>query len=92
MTQPALGASAYSTRFRHVSSELVIGPAAGEDPHYDDAILRGDLKVVGAGTLKGGVGIRYCVTKGKTYRKYPPGRDRKEWRRMHRENPQPRAE
>ena len=50
------------------------------------------LTVIGAGTLKGGVGIRYCVTKGKTYRRYPPGRDRKEWRRMHRENPQPRAE
>ena len=85
-------ASRYSIAFRHVSAEPVIAPAAGEDPHYDDAILRGDLKVVGAGTLKGGVGIRYCVTKGKTYRKYPPGRDRKEWRRMHRENPQPRAE
>ena len=92
MTKPNLGASAYSTRFRHVSAEPVIGPAAGEDSQFDDAILRGQLKVIGAGTTNAGVGIRYCVTKGKTYRRYPPGRDRKEWRRMHRENPQPRAE
>ena len=46
--------SAYSTAFRHVSSEPVISPAAGEDSHFDDAILRGDLVVIAAGTLKGG--------------------------------------
>ena len=71
MTKPTLRASAYSTRFRHVSSEPVIGPAAGEDSQFDDAVLRGDLKVIGAGTTKAGVGIRYCMTKGKTYRLYP---------------------
>ena len=64
-------ASRYSTAFRHVSTEPVIGPEKGEDPQFDEAVLRGDLKVIAAGTLKGGVGIRYCVTKGKTYRKYP---------------------
>lgn len=71
MTRPALGASPYSTAFRHVSSEPVIGPVAGEDPQFDEAVLRGDLVVIGAGTLKGGVGIRYCRTKGKTFRRYP---------------------
>ena len=77
-------ASRYSTAFRHVSSEPVIGPAAGEDPHFDDAVLRGDLKVIGAGTTKAGVGFRYCVTKGKTFRRYPPGRTRQEWREIER--------
>ena len=76
MTRPVIGATRYSTAFRHVA--------------LAESLLL--LTVIGAGTLKGGVGIRYCVTKGKTYRRYPPGRDRKEWRRMHRENPQPRAE
>lgn len=75
--------SAYSTRFRHVSSEPVIGPAAGEDSHFNDAILRGDLVVIAAGTLKGGVGVRYCRTKGKTYRRYPviAGKKRQDHRR-----------
>ena len=76
--------SAYSTRFRHVSAEPVIGPAAGEDSHFDDAILRGQLKVIAAGTTIAGVGIRYCVTKGKTFRRYPEGRRRQAWRDIER--------
>ena len=75
--------SAYSTAFRHVSSEPVISPAAGEDSHFDDAILRGDLVAIAAGTLKGGAGFRYCVTKGKTFRRYPviAGKKRQDHRR-----------
>ena len=82
MTRPALGATRYSTVFRHVSAEPVIGPAAEEDPHFDEGVLRGDLKVIAAGTLRTGQRVRYCVTKGKMYRRYPviAGKKRKDHR------------
>lgn len=86
---------------RHKSTETFLGPVTGKDLRLDEAILRNDVVVTGTITLpapglawphgpkvaKGKVPelYRLCRTKGVTYRRYPDGRDRKEWRAIERQ-------
>ena len=91
---------------RHVSTQIAFLPPAGEDPQADRALETGQYRdatrcAIIAGKLvplnrekpaKDVPEVRVCRTKGVTYRRYPAGRDRKEWRQLHRDNPQPRAE
>lgn len=80
--RPNLGASAYSTNFRHVASRPITGPVAGEDPHFDEAVLRRQIMVIAAGTLRDGRAVRFCREKGTTFRRYPviAGKKRKDHR------------
>ena len=89
----------HPVQLRYSAAEPVIGPAAGEDSQFDDAVLRGDIVVMSKGTLgrallapphgpksegKPPKTIRFCRTKGVTYRRYPAGRTRQGWREIER--------
>lgn len=68
---------------RHVSSTPLILPAAGVDPHVDEAVLRGDVVIVGKPfTGRDGIRRRYARTKGETFRRYAvvPGMKRRDHR------------
>ena len=60
---------------RHVATEPVIGPEHGEDPQFDEAVLRGQIVVLSKATLENGKRVRLCRTKGVTYRKPVIGAD-----------------
>lgn len=93
-------------RMAHVSTQPVVLPLLGVDAAIDEQILQGKLRDVKLVTPQGALlppfgpkaarppapQFRVGRTKGVTYRKYPAGRERREWRRMHRDNSQPRAE
>ena len=56
---------------RHKATEPLLLPAAGADSHADEAVLRGEVVIVGKPfTGRDGIRRRYARTKGETFRRY----------------------
>ena len=69
--------------FLHKSTEPLILPLEGVDSHVDEAVLRGDVVIVGKPfTGRDGIRRRYARTKGETFRRYAavPGAKRRDHR------------
>lgn len=68
-------------KFLHVSAISYHLPGPGKDLHVDHLVARGELLLRGETVKRDGTVVRFAVSKGKTYRRYPDdSRDRREHR------------